>query len=148
MDLYYVDIFVEVIANEDFLISRMQRITTSPSFYTAKDAAAIIQIAAGIRQKFIQVEAVLGDGPYFSGQNLCMVDAVFGLIFRYFDVFDEIGDFSIFDDLIKVQAWRVALSQRPSVRTAVAEDYPARLRSFLCEKNSEFGELARSSALV
>lgn len=118
------------------------------SFYTAKDAAALSQTAAGIRQKFMQVEAVLGDDPYFSGQNFCMVDAVFGPVFRYFDLFDEIGDFSIFDDLTKVQAWRVALNQRPSVRTAVAEDYPARLRSFLHAKNSELGNRARSSALV
>ncbi len=60
-----------------------------------------------------------------------MVDAVFAPIFRYFDVFEEIGMPSIFEAMPKVTAWRAALASRPSVVGAVGPDYPDRLRDFL-----------------
>jgi len=59
------------------------------------------------------------------------VDAVFAPIFRYFDVFDTLAESNIFDGLPKVQAWRLELAQRPSVRAAAAPDYPERLMAFL-----------------
>ena len=65
-----------------------------------------------------------------------MVDAVFGPVFRYFDVFDTIDAFGVLDDLPKVGAWRSALTVRPSVRDAVGADYAARLRTFLLTRGS------------
>lgn len=108
------------------------------AFYAAPDDAALATRAQDLRQRFTQLEAVLGDGPYFDGARFCMVDAVFGPVFRYFDVFDAIDAFGVLDDLPKVDAWRRALAVRPSVRDAVGADYAQRLRTFL---------LARGSAL-
>ena len=82
------------------------------------------------------LEAELGDGPYFDGARFCMVDAVFGPVFRYFDVFDTIDAFGVLDDLPNVGAWRHALAARPSVRDAVSADYAARLRTFLLTRGS------------
>lgn len=39
-----------------------------------------------------------------------MVDAVFWLVFRYFDEFDGLGDFRFFDGLLNTTAWRAALA--------------------------------------
>jgi glutathione S-transferase len=61
------------------------------------------------------------------------VDAVFGPVFRYFDVIPPAG---LFDGLPRVQAWRGALAGRPSVRDAVAAGYAARLRGFLLDRRS------------
>jgi glutathione S-transferase len=108
------------------------------SFYTAPDEPALAMNAQKIRQRFEQLETVLGDGPYFSGAKFTIVDAVFGPVFRYFDVFETIGEFGFFDGLQKVTQWRTALAERPSIRNAVRADYPVRLRAFL---------LARKSAL-
>jgi glutathione S-transferase len=64
------------------------------------------------------------------------VDAVFGLVFRYLDVFDQIADFGMVKDLPKVQAWRAALAKRPSVQRAAHPEYPELLQQFLMQRNS------------
>ncbi len=111
---------------------------------TTADAAVFETKAVAIHDKLARVEDVLGDGPYFSGAEFSLVDAVFAPIFRYFDVFDKIGDFGVFTDLTKVQAWRGVLAARPSVIGAVVPDYPERLRAFLRKHK---GQMAQRMAL-
>lgn len=106
------------------------------AFYGAADEAALGARAAEIRARLEQLEAALGDGPFFAGERFSLVDAVFGPAFRYFDVFDGIGDFGFRNGLPKLQRWRHALSGRPSIRGAVRPDYPALLRSFLIARRS------------
>jgi len=84
-----------------------------------------------LASKFATIETELRSGPYFAGDSFSMVDAVFAPIFRYFGVFDAIGDSGIFAGLPSVQAWRTALSERPSVKAAVGPDYADRLMAFL-----------------
>ena len=47
------------------------------------------------------------------------MDAAFGPVFRYFDVFDQIDDFGVLARRPKVKAWRDALAARPSIHRAV-----------------------------
>jgi glutathione S-transferase len=106
------------------------------AFYNAPDEEALAARAADLRAMFQQLEAALGQGPWFAGENFSIVDGVFGPVFRYFDVFDEIGDFGVFTGMPKVIAWRLALAGRTSVRKAVHPDYPALLRAFLLKRGS------------
>jgi glutathione S-transferase len=108
------------------------------AFYNAPDEAALKARAADIRARLGQVEAELGEGPYFAGPAFSIVDAAFAPVFRYFDTFDQIGDFGFWNDVPKAQRWREALAVRPSVVEAVSPDYGERLQGFL---------LARGSAL-
>jgi glutathione S-transferase len=85
--------------------------------------------------------------PWFDGEKFSLVDAVFGPVFRYFDVFDEIADFGILTGKPKLARWRKSLTARPSVRSAVSADYPALLREFLARRNSWISRLqARAAA--
>jgi len=112
------------------------------SFYTAPDDAALERQRSVLRQRFEQVEAALPPaGPWFAGQRFGLVDAVFGPVFRYFDVFEALGKPDLFTGLARVQRWREALAQRPSVRQAVAPDYPQRLREFLRTRGSALSRL-------
>jgi glutathione S-transferase len=114
---------------------------------TTPDAEVFGARAEALGAKFARLEARLGDGPWFGGAKFSLVDAVFGPVFRYFDVIDEAGDFGIFEGKPKVLAWRRALGLRPSVRNAVTADYPARLRRFVAEKGSHLaGLLAKAEA--
>jgi glutathione S-transferase len=97
---------------------------------TAQGAAAFEAKRAALAAKFATVEAAV-TGPFFTGERFTLVDAVFGPIFRYFDVFDALADTGVFVAAPKVRAWRAALAARPSVRDAVAPDYPERLSAFL-----------------
>jgi glutathione S-transferase len=105
------------------------------TLYNAPTDAALDAARAALRARFEQMEAVLGDGPWFAGSRFGLVDAVFGPVFRYFEVIPPEG---LFDGLPRVEAWRAALAGRPSVRTAVSASYAERLHAFL---------LARGTAL-
>jgi glutathione S-transferase len=106
------------------------------SFYTAKDEEAYTAAANALIQRFIQMEGVLQDGPYFGGECFSLVDAAFAPVFRYFDVFDEVSGVTFFANTPKVRAWRLALSERPSVSSAVSVNYPSMLRQFVMNQNS------------
>lgn len=107
-------------------------------FYNASDEEMLSAKASDIRAKFEQIEVELSTGPYFAGERFTMVDAVFGPVFRYFDVFEQFEDFGFFARTPRVRAWRAALAARASVQGAAHPSYPASLRAFL---------LARKSAL-
>ena len=110
------------------------------AFYNAPDASALAARARDIRARFEQIEKVLPAGPYFAGERFSIVDAVFGPVFRYFDVFDTIEAFGFFDGLNKVAAWRDTLSRRDSVVRAVRSDYPELLKQFLRDRRSELSK--------
>jgi glutathione S-transferase len=94
-----------------------------------------------LRQKFARLERELGDGPWFAGKRFGLVDAVFGPIFRYFDLFDRILDHGIVTGKPKIAAWRAALAARPSVRQAVLPDYADRLERFVALQNGYLAAL-------
>lgn len=106
------------------------------AFYNAPDEPSLLARAAEIRSRLRQVEAALGEGPYFAGAAFSLVDAVFGPVWRYFEAFDAIGEFGFRDGLPKVQRWRKVLAARPSVADAVRPDYMELLRSFLLARRS------------
>jgi glutathione S-transferase len=108
--------------------------------YSAKDEAAFAAKAEALAAKFARLEGSLGPGPWFDG-GFSLVDAVFGPVFRYFDVFDRIGDFAILAGKPKVASWRRALAARPSIRQAVGADYESRLERFLAQRNSHLSTL-------
>ncbi|MBI3523326.1 MAG: glutathione S-transferase family protein [Betaproteobacteria bacterium] len=116
-------------------------LNTIAAFYNAPDDQALEARRLELAAKFTQVEAMLSRGPYFSGESFSVVDAVFGPVFRYFDTFDSIRDFTVFTATPKVRVWREALGQRPSVRNAVTQDYPEKLVLFLKGRNSALSGL-------
>lgn len=116
-------------------------------FYTAADETALAAATRDIRARFEQLEDTLGAGPYFGGAHFSIVDAAFGPVFRYFDVFERIDDFGFFAGLPKVAAWRQRLAERPSVRAAVRADYPQRLMEFLLKRGSMLSTRIRDHVL-
>jgi glutathione S-transferase len=111
-------------------------LNTMASFYSAPDEATLRAKAEDMRARFERLEVALSCGPYFSGAPFRVVDAVFGPVFRYFDVFDTVDDFAGLRDINKVSRWRAALAARPSVRDAVSADYPQALLAFLLARRS------------
>ncbi|KRR09637.1 glutathione S-transferase [Bradyrhizobium jicamae] len=109
---------------------------------TTGDPAVFESKRQAVAAKFARVEEALGKGPFFAGEHFSLVDAVFAPVFRYFDVFDELTDLSVFADTPKVRAWREELAKRPSVRTAVGADYPQLLHAFLVRHDAHMLKLA------
>ena len=113
--------------------------------YSAPDEAAFKAKAAQLEARFARLESRLEVAPWFAGENFSLVDAVFGPVFRYFDVFDEIGAFGIRGQA-ELARWRFGAKRRPSVRPpCCSADYPALLRDFLDRRRSYIRNYRRSS---
>jgi glutathione S-transferase len=121
-------------------------LNTIGKFYSAPTEAGFLAETSALAAMFGRIEGQLANKPertgdWFAGQRFSLVDAVYGPVFRYLDAFDRISDFGILDAMLHVQAWRHALGERPSVRDAVAPDYPRRLQAFLRAKGSFLSSL-------
>jgi glutathione S-transferase len=101
-----------------------------------ENRASFVQKCDELANKFHWVEQLLGNDGYFAGDKFSLVDAVYGSIFRYFDVLDRIDDFGIFTNTPKVNKWRQLLQSRPSIQQAVTADYEQRLVIFFKQRNS------------
>jgi glutathione S-transferase len=113
-----------------------QMLNTIAGLYSAPDEAALEARRAELAQRFAQLEAVLGQGPYFAGEAFSIVDAAVAPVFRYLDAFERFTDLGLLDATPKVRRWRVALAARPSVRGAASASYPNRLMAFLRARGS------------
>ncbi|NJO33927.1 MAG: glutathione S-transferase family protein [Rhodospirillales bacterium] len=105
-------------------------------YETAQDRSGVEKKAEDLRRKVLWLDQNLQGGPWFAGEQFSIVDAVFGPVFRYFDVFETLMDHQIFATAPKVRQWRARLAARPSVRDAVTADYSDRLHMFLKNKNA------------
>jgi glutathione S-transferase len=110
--------------------------------YNAPEEAPYTAKARVLRARFERLEGhVAPTGPYVTGERFSLVDAAFAPVFRYFDAFEQLAGLSLLSDLPRVKGWRAALAGRPSVKDAVAQDYPERLASFLQARGSHFSTL-------
>ncbi|MCU1797143.1 glutathione S-transferase family protein [Pectobacterium polaris] len=100
-------------------------------FLNATDQVVADNKRASFRNQLERIEAELGSGPYFSGANFSMVDAVYAPIFRYFSIIDASISESIFEGLPRVSAWKALLAKRESVKAAVPADYAQRFQNHL-----------------
>ena len=116
-------------------------LNTIAGFYSAPTEEIFEQKRHDLIDKFTWIERHWQGGSYFAGDTFSLVDAVYGPIFRYFDVFEAIADFNIFANVPNVSTWRQALKVRPSVQDAVIQDYPELLRNFLKSRNSYLSTL-------
>lgn len=99
-----------------------------------------------LRKRLLQLDERLGNGPYFSGDNFRIIDAVYGPIFRYFDVFDSVIGLDLSREAGNVQRWRGHLRSRESIRQAVTVDYPERLLAYIQNRGSYMATLVTGVA--
>jgi glutathione S-transferase len=114
--------------------------------YTAADEATFETERTQIEAKLDRLEKEIA-GPWFSGEKFGLVDAAFGPVFRYLDVFDWRLGRPLVERSPKIRAWSEALAARPSVRAAVGGDYAERLIDFVAAKRSYLGDQLERHAL-
>jgi len=113
-------------------------------FYSAKDETIFEAKRHELIQKFQTLEEQLQEEPFFSGDRFCLVDAVYGPIFRYFVTFEQYKKFGFFTNTPKVMQWRKALLSRQSVIEAVLPDYPQLLHEFLLKRDSYLTQIIQA----
>jgi len=113
---------------------------------TIADEAGFEAKAKQAEARFAKLEDRLVAAPWFEGTEFSLVDAVFAPAFRYFDVFDEIGDFGILANKPKIARWRKSLRERESVKSAVGANYHDLLRAFMAKHGAYLSRLDRRAA--
>ncbi|MFT5592556.1 MAG: glutathione S-transferase [Oceanicoccus sp.] len=115
------------------------------SLYNAKDTSSFKIIHIKIQRKFSHIEKEISGSPFFIGETFHLIDAVYGTIFRYFEVFDTFINLKTFDNLPKCQTWLNALKQRSSIKDAVSKNYSNHFITFLKKRESHISRLALSN---
>ena len=112
-------------------------------FYAAKDEETFEVKRLDLIANLEILESQLNAAPYFDGEKFSLIDAVYAPVFRYFVAFDRYQNFGFSDRTLKINAWREALLQRPSVQQAVAENYYDLLDEFIKKRNSFLSTLVK-----
>ena len=91
---------------------------------SAGDEDGFQKAADTLMQRFGQLEEKLGDGPYFAGSDLSLVDSSFAPLFMRLDLLSE--ERPAYDKAAfpKLAAWSEQLMQLPAVKESVVEDFP------------------------
>lgn len=117
----------------------------APDFDSYQTKIEIIEGKFDNINQFLEYENT-EQGDYFGGIRFSLIDAAYGPIFRYFDVFEEYANLRLFDDLTQVSLWRNALAKRLSVQQAVSTDYPMLLKEFVLKRDGYLASLMNEQA--
>jgi glutathione S-transferase len=102
----------------------------------APDKAAFDATVAELTDKLGEVEKVLGDGPYFNGEDFALIDAAYAPIFIRLDVFRDLLDLSVTDGLPRVRAWAERLLAMPAVQSARVPELPDLFRKLITGRDA------------
>lgn len=114
------------------------------ALYNASGEESFARRASQLQARWDQLEQNLSPAPFFAGADFSLVDAAFGPLFRYLDLFEKLVDTDFLGEFPKVSAWRKSLSERESVRHAVRPEYRTWLAQFIARLDSYLGQRARS----
>lgn len=83
-----------------------------------------------------RVEDVLGGGPFFNGAEFALIDAAYAPIFIRLDVFRDLLDIRLTDELPKVHEWQAKLLALPAVQKARVPELPDLFRHLIISRNA------------
>lgn len=117
------------------------------SLYNAAGEKNFTKAIDQLEHKWRQLEQVLSDSTFFSGEDFSLVDAAFAPVFRYLDLFEQLVDLEFLGTYTKIARWRKALSLGEPVKKAVGPDYQLLLAEFVGTRKSYLGKRARAFLL-
>jgi glutathione S-transferase len=114
------------------------------ALYSATGEKSYARSASQLEVKWRQLEQILSQSEFFDGDQFSLVDAAFGPVFRYLDLFEKLVDTDLRGQFPKVTKWRRALQTRESVVNAVRPEYQTLLAEFLASRDSYLGQRAQA----
>ena len=92
----------------------------------AHDAEAHAAALQAMQGHLGRIEAALGDGPWFAGDDFSLVDASFAPIWMRLRLLEEAAPLRLLEELPRSAAWSAALLALPAVAGSVGADFPER----------------------
>jgi glutathione S-transferase len=102
----------------------------------APDQQSYEDIIAQLAANLERVEKVLGDGPFFNGEEFALIDAAYAPIFIRLDVFRDLLGIQITEDLPKIHAWQETLLALPEVQQARLPELPDLFRQLIVSRDA------------
>jgi len=102
----------------------------------AKDAAECDQRRAVLRDKLERLEAQLGEGPYFNGPHLALIDVAIAPAFMRIDLVEQLRALGLLAQLPKLQRWSDAMLGRDAVSNSVVPEFAELFRNYLADNGS------------
>ena len=102
----------------------------------APDQQSFASQVAELTANLGRVEAVLGDGPFFNGDEFALIDAAYAPIFIRLDIFRDLLDLQITDALPKVHNWQENLLALPEVQAARVPELADLFRQLISSRNA------------
>ncbi len=116
------------------------------ALYNANNKQSFENERSEIHNRFQLIEKELSGTPFFSGDQFHLIDAVYGPVFKYFEVFDRVIKLAVFEGLPRIKIWYTALQQRSSIQLAVAPEYPELLLGFLKKRDTYISNFVSTAA--
>lgn len=98
---------------------------------TAAAESDFEQACCAIEIKLERLEQQVSKGPYFSGDELRLIDLAYAPLFHRFELLEAWHALGVYEHVPRVRAWHSALLERESLGRSVKADFAQRLREYL-----------------
>lgn len=114
----------------------------------AEDEAALAPVLARVRDKLDRLEQELGDGPFFLGKEMSLVDAAFVPALQRLKFADELyPEMALFGEgRPRVTRWWRAIAARPSVPASAPADIRDRFHAMIARDRGGYQSLIGARA--
>lgn len=119
----------------------------------AKDEEGMQEGFKMARQRLDRLEGALAterdnDGPYFNGDQLCLVDASYAPFLHRFSIIEQIIKSRLLEDYPLVQTWTDALMSSDCVTKSVADEFEEVFVGNLARRETYVGSILGKEAAV
>lgn len=86
---------------------------------------------ADLQKKLDQLENQLAAGPFFNGEDFCLIDAAFAPALVRLDHTERCLSLGLFEDRPHIQNWFDKLMEKPSVRQSIIEQFEEKQLNYI-----------------
>lgn len=94
-----------------------------------------------IVERLARLEATLGEGPFFNGDQLALIDTAYAPAFMRLDLLKRRLNTSFLKQFPRVAAWSLALLTLDAVKNSVVSDFEQRFLEFYSNKKGYLHQL-------
>lgn len=102
----------------------------------APSEAAFNEYREKLHKQLLQLEKQLGDGPFFNGEQFCLIDASYAPFFVRQEHLDRLYFSDVYRDLPKVKRWSETLLMLPEVQTSIVPEFGTLFGNYLTERSA------------
>lgn len=96
----------------------------------SRDAETLAEKSAKLGTAFDKIEAALGDGPFFGGEQIGVVDIAWLVLLHRAQIIKDHTGYDFLEGRPKTQAWQAAIMETGLAQKAVAEDFEEAFTNF------------------